>query len=129
MSMWRSKVRAPLAYAIMMDDDQSWYSWVENPMVTSGYRRLRKSIWLSSRSESSLGYSDTQWLIANGMWRFSKKVTIASMLRIDAPPVETMTGFRVFAIFSSNDQSVMSELAILMISMPRSSQRSTDASS
>ena len=47
----------------------------------------------------------------------------------DAPPVETMTGLRVLAIFSIRTQSFMSELAILMISMPSSTHRSTDASS
>ena len=34
------------------------------------------------------------------------------MSRTDAPPVDAITGFRVFAIFSSSVQSVMSELAM-----------------
>ena len=46
-----------------------------------------------------------------------------------ASSVDAITGFRVFAIFSSNVQSVMSELAILMISIPSSTQRSTLRSS
>ena len=47
----------------------------------------------------------------------------------DEPPVETMTGLRVLAIFSIRIQSLMSELAILMIGSSSSTQRSTDASS
>ena len=45
------------------------------------------------------------------------------------PPVETMTGFLVFAIFSIRTQSFKSELAILIIGIPRFEQRSTDRSS
>ena len=45
------------------------------------------------------------------------------------PPVETITGWRAVAIFSISIQSLRSELAILMIGMPSSTHRSTDASS
>jgi len=47
----------------------------------------------------------------------------------EVPPVETITGLRTLAIFSSRGQSVTSELATLMISMPNSTHRSTDFSS
>ena len=43
--------------------------------------------------------------------------------------MDTMTGLRVLAIFSMRIQSLRSELAILMISTPSSSHRSTEASS
>ena len=45
------------------------------------------------------------------------------------PPVETMTGFLVFAIFSIRIQSLQSELAILRMGMPNSQQKSTELSS
>ncbi len=47
----------------------------------------------------------------------------------ELPPVETMTGLRVVAIFSISIQSFRSELAILMIWTPSSWHRSTEASS
>ena len=47
----------------------------------------------------------------------------------ELPPVETMTGLRVVAIFSISNQSLRSELAILMICTPSSWHRSTEASS
>ena len=47
----------------------------------------------------------------------------------EEPPVETITGFFVLAIFSISSQSFRSELAILRIWMPSSQQRSTDFSS
>ena len=67
--------------------------------------------------------------MASGMLRFSKNVTRSSRSFSEEPPVETMTGLRGVAIFSISTQSLTSELAILMIWMPSSTQRSTDASS
>ena len=46
------------------------------------------------------------------------------------PPVENdAPACRVVAIFSIRNQSLMSELAILMMSTPNSTHRSTEASS
>ena len=108
---------------------QSWYSCVDNPIVWCGYRWRRKSIWFSSSSWSSVGYMATQWLIASGMLRFVKKVTRSSMSFSEHPPVETITGRRTLAIFSSRYQSFRSELATLSTGMPSSTHRSTDDSS
>src|ERR1700753_4059762 len=63
------------------------------------------------------------------MFRLAKEVIISSMSLSDDPPVDTMTGFFVFAIFSINIQSFRSELAILIIGMPSSTHRSTERSS
>ena len=54
----------------------------------------------------------------SGMLRFSKNVTRSSMSLSDEPPVETITGLRVLAILSIRNQSLRSELAILMIWTP-----------
>ena len=67
--------------------------------------------------------------MASGMLRFSKNVTRSSRSLSEQPPVDTMTGFRVVAIFSMRTQSLPSELAILMIWTPSSWHRSTEASS
>ena len=63
------------------------------------------------------------------MWRLLKKVTRSSVSFSDDPPSEAMTGSLVLAIFSIRTQSLMSELAILMILTPNSTHRSTEASS
>ena len=47
----------------------------------------------------------------------------------EEPPVEAMTGFFVLAIFSIKIQSLISELASFMISIPSSVHKSTDLSS
>ena len=44
----------------------------------------------------------------------------------EEPPVETITGFLVLAIFSIRIQSLQSELAILRMGMPSSQQKSTE---
>src|SRR5579862_1204817 len=67
--------------------------------------------------------------MARGIWRFEKNVTRSSMSFMDEPPVETITGFFVFAIFSIRIQSLQSELAIFRIGMPSSQQTSTELSS
>ena len=60
---------------------------------------------------------------------FLKKDTISSKSFSLAPPEETITGLRIDAIFSINGQSFMSELAIFIIGISNSTQRSTDSSS
>src|SRR6266481_1980123 len=67
--------------------------------------------------------------MARGIRRLSKKVTRSSMSFKDDPPVDTMTGFFVFAIFSIRIQSLQSELAIFKIGIPNSQHRSTELSS
>jgi hypothetical protein len=67
--------------------------------------------------------------MASGMPRRLKNFTRSSISFRDDPPVETMTGFLVVAIFSIRIQSLMSELAILMSSTPSSTQSSTETSS
>ena len=47
----------------------------------------------------------------------------------DDPPLEAMTGLPVVAIFSISTQSLMSELAILMICTLSSTHLSTETSS
>ena len=51
------------------------------------------------------------------------------MLFKDAPPVDKITGFFVLAIFCSKNQSLISELATLIISIPSSTHHSTALSS
>src|SRR5512135_195868 len=114
---------------MMIDEFQSWYSCVEKPITWFGYRLRRKSIWLSSSSLFSDGYTETQWLIASGMFLDSKNVTRSSMSFSGEPPVDTIAGFLVLAMVSISGQSLMSELAILIIGRPSSTQRATDASS
>src|SRR6266478_6061323 len=63
------------------------------------------------------------------MLRRLKNVTTSSRSRRDEPPVEMMTGLWVVAIFSIRNQSLMSELAILMIWTPNSAHLSTEVSS
>jgi len=63
--------------------------------------------------------------MASGILRCSKNKTMLSISLRDVPPVETITGLRAFAIFSSKGQSVTSELATLMISIPNSTHSST----
>src|ERR1700730_4932797 len=67
--------------------------------------------------------------MANGICRLSKNVTRSSRSLRDEPPVETITGFFVFAIFSIRTQSLQSELATLRMEMPSSQQKSTELSS
>jgi hypothetical protein len=68
---------------------------------------------------------------ADGVIRISgsKNETRSSRSFWEVPPLEQMTGLRVLAIFSINGQSLMSELAILMIGNPSSTHNSTDLSS
>ena len=58
--------------------------------------------------------------MASGMLRLAKNFTRSSMSLSDEPPVDTITGLRVVAILSIRIQSLRSELASLMIAMPRS---------
>src|SRR3954470_10276343 len=67
--------------------------------------------------------------MAIGMFLLLKNLTKSSMSLMEAPPVDTITGLLVEAIFSIKGQSFKSELAILIIGKSNSSQRSTDASS
>ena len=63
------------------------------------------------------------------MLRLAKNVTMSSMSLSDDPPVETITGFLVLAIFSSSSQSFRSELATFKMGSPSSTHRSTERSS
>ena len=63
------------------------------------------------------------------MLRCSKKVTKSSISFKEDPPVETMTGLRVVAIFSIKIQSFKSEEAILISCTPNLTHMSTDFSS
>src|SRR3954469_23751143 len=67
--------------------------------------------------------------MAIGIFLLLKNFTKSSMSLMDAPPVDTITGLLVEAIFSIKGQSFKSELAILIMGRSNSSQRSTDASS
>src|SRR3990167_11025660 len=102
------------------------YSCVDRPMTCSGYLFFRKSTWFNSISICKEGYIETQWLIAIGIFLFSKNFIKSSISFSDEPPVEAITGFFVFAILSKRIQSLISALAILIIGRSNFSHKYTD---
>ena len=129
MSMWRSNVRAPFAYAIVIDPIQSWYSCVEKPIVWLGYRR-RQEVDLVELQVAVLAGVERDAMVdcQRDVAVLEERNQIVQVLERAAPSGHD-DGFAGVAIFSMSIQSLPSELAILMIWTPSSWHRSTEASS